>query len=1457
MYLWTLNLLIGVLASDVVRIPIKRQKGAESLKKAAIAYPKNSTDNEISFVKRSLDVDSPWHANFYSVDLEIGSPGQKVTLVLDSGSSDMIVVASENSPCFGTMQYFCSTYGTFNRSLSTSLQDLNDEYSLSYGDGTKSEGAWVKDTISLAGLTLNMTFGLANKTDSLGVFGIGLQGLEVATKEYSNFPMELKSRGIIKTNSYSIYLQSDKTEGDILFGAIDASLIDPDNFYTYPMVNRYAEYGVPNPIRSEITMQGIGIQAKDGEQITISTTKLPALLDSGSTLSYMPVIILENIVSNLGNKGITLSGNGDGSYAIPCYFSNDRETLIVIDFGGFQIDLPLNQLVETTSTPNKCTFGIKSQDSNTVILGDTFFISAYVVFNLDNYEISLSPINKNATEPKILDIVNTVPIAKLAESYHNSWTTDSSIQLGGDIFTSTSSRISSKKSGSLSSSWFTSSPVTSDLISSTSPTAVKKYSSSILDSKIVPFTSTISSSNYRDSSSSSSKITDTLLVSQTSFSSTSTVTSFTNNFSTSNTDTVSSTYNEFSSNDSYESGSTSLFSTETPSFTSSIRSTQASDSFSLSAAQNSFQITVAAISATRTTSMPNLIRQSAFTSSKTIELDEFSSQNTSVMSNDDDIPNTEAVDNIISKSFNTATTSDISFSSQNSGFRFNEDTISSTESVDAFPYDFSGIATAASNTSFNSKLTKVSVTESVLRSSTSSPIALNSNNESLVHSESKINTTVKTPTTSTTVLSSFYFSSTPTPSPSNFLHLPDTTTVMQQSIVSYATECTDTSIKITVTSSFLQDQLASSLNGSDSFRCSLLHLTISSSEPKTSSCNTNDNAAARATLPVTSSIALPLKSSSSSEKISFSPVLSSARYLNATMLSLSQPNSYTKSETYSLFSMHPEHSISTNFIGFLSSTMTTNPAVPLISSTSSGMVVSTLASVLATIDSETKQSSAQTASNITFTSTENTYIERKISATSISSSSIPSRTLVIETTVLPVDNTVRVTTTVSTKHINDDEYSSYLENPIASPSTAVNDVSSKHIPTVRYTEPATFNEAENSASAGYISDASINRNLSGISISLSSIPYNTLVIETTGFAMGTTVLVTSTDSTIPTRHISDAEYSSNLGNSRASHSTPVNAISTNDISTVAHTSPKTFNETENSASSRLPSTAMISKKSNKSKTSPTGKTSTDLRESFSSKAIKPVSPITNANSVIQVPATSLPDVYNLLSNDGAITVSNSNMDISTPKSNIRPKIESSYSIPRNTNNLASDSKNKENIPTSIENNPIYTTSVILNASLRPMESSSITHNYSARSITTTLSKIKYSNSTLPNTLYLNSTLPPNFNTDFSNSRSITTTLSKLKYLNSTLSTTNMYRNNSNSERTFSISTRPKTMYTSLSTRRANNTNNTNTPIVTTKLPKEGNRNKPFEDVELYTEDEKVAERQILDNFFKFILTWLF
>ena len=517
----------------------------------------NDTKDKTRLVARDNDyelVELTNQNSFYSVELDIGTPPQKVTVLVDTGSSDLWVTGSNNPYCstkkkdtidssfkqvnkdnsasvvesvFTEISYDttivtseatatldstastsqtidCTAYGTFDTSKSSTFESNKTEFSITYGDSTFASGTWGRDQLSLNDLNITgLSFAVANETNStVGVLGIGLPGLESTysgislssaqkSYTYNNFPMVLKNSGAIKSTAYSLFANSsDSKHGTILFGAVDHGKYAGD-LYTIPIINTLEHRGYKDPIQFQVTLQGVGTSKGDKEEnlTTLTTTKIPVLLDSGTTISYMPAELVQMLANQVGATYSPVYGY----YIMDCIQEMEQESSVIFDFGGFYLSNWLSdfQLV-TDSRSNICILGIAPQSDPTIILGDNFLANTYVVYDLDNMEISMAHAN-SSDDGEYVDIIDgSVPSALKAPGYSSTWSTYESIVSGGNMF-STASNSSTSYSVSMSHSATSSSSFKGQKIqTSTSTFSNSKSSSTISSTRISSPTSSSS-----------------------------------------------------------------------------------------------------------------------------------------------------------------------------------------------------------------------------------------------------------------------------------------------------------------------------------------------------------------------------------------------------------------------------------------------------------------------------------------------------------------------------------------------------------------------------------------------------------------------------------------------------------------------------------------------------------------------------------------------------------------------------------------------------------------------------------------------------------------------------------------------------------------------------------------------------------------------------------------------------
>ena len=162
-----------------------------------------------------------------------------------------------------------------------------------------------------------------------------------------------------------------------------------------------------------VSLTSIGFTDSTTNDSLYSGPALPALLDSGTSFTYLPDEIATAILNGIG----VAQDNNTGYNLAPCSL-NQSDANVTFGFGGLSGPLINVRLSEFLSDPytlsdgsilqingqEVCLFGIYAGGDNTsTILGDTFLRSAYVVYDLENYLIGMANTNFNPGAPDIVE----------------------------------------------------------------------------------------------------------------------------------------------------------------------------------------------------------------------------------------------------------------------------------------------------------------------------------------------------------------------------------------------------------------------------------------------------------------------------------------------------------------------------------------------------------------------------------------------------------------------------------------------------------------------------------------------------------------------------------------------------------------------------------------------------------------------------------------------------------------------------------------------------------------------------------------------------------------------------------------------------------------------------------------------------------------------------------------------
>lgn len=256
--------------------------------------------------------------------------------------------------------------------------------------------------------------GLGKKTDvPFGLIGVGYASneasRETANVVYPNLPIAMQEGGIINSVAYSLWLNDlGANTGSILFGGIDVDKY-VGNMIRVPVLPTNQQY-----VYFTVSMASLEATSPSGSDVlTSSELPLEVILDSGTTLSYLP----QDMASQVWNEVGAAYDNSLQMAVIPCSYANHAGSFSFLFAGsdGPRINVTMDELVLSLSTgaqprfsdgPHQgqtvCEFGIQNSSAAPYLLGDTFLRSAYVVYDLVNNEIGLAQTDFNSTKSNVV-----------------------------------------------------------------------------------------------------------------------------------------------------------------------------------------------------------------------------------------------------------------------------------------------------------------------------------------------------------------------------------------------------------------------------------------------------------------------------------------------------------------------------------------------------------------------------------------------------------------------------------------------------------------------------------------------------------------------------------------------------------------------------------------------------------------------------------------------------------------------------------------------------------------------------------------------------------------------------------------------------------------------------------------------------------------------------------------------
>ncbi|EFX04447.1 candidapepsin-4 precursor [Grosmannia clavigera kw1407] len=347
----------------------------------------------------------------YAIEIDVGTPTQRVPVLIDTGSDELWV----NPDCSGlsdsVAKQACLVLGQYFPSDSTTADDPKDSSLLEYGKGSANV-TYIVDSVSIPGAMRNLsmtdvTLGVAtaSKNLAIGILGVGF----TSNVEYLTVLDKLDAQNEMQSRAFSLVLgasnatdEAPASDGTIIFNGVDTRkftgpLQQLDNLSPQDGDDDRWRYFV------ELTNSTYAKKDKTNTTTTLYSSSLRVLLDSGSSYSYLPPSFIGALANTLNLTVSTTSSSTtiNGTIAIDCK-ATVPTGMVDFAFGSaLTISVPLADLIWVNG--DVCMIGIEPiGDDKIAVLGDDFLRSAYVLFDQDNQKIYMAEAANCGTHAQLL-----------------------------------------------------------------------------------------------------------------------------------------------------------------------------------------------------------------------------------------------------------------------------------------------------------------------------------------------------------------------------------------------------------------------------------------------------------------------------------------------------------------------------------------------------------------------------------------------------------------------------------------------------------------------------------------------------------------------------------------------------------------------------------------------------------------------------------------------------------------------------------------------------------------------------------------------------------------------------------------------------------------------------------------------------------------------------------------------
>jgi hypothetical protein len=313
----------------------------------------------------------------YYAYLDIGTPIQTTTVIVDTGSSKLWIDSTQENG-FQT-----------NQSITWKNPDQHDSvFEVSYSSGWSAVGIWGFDKLALDGHSIDMRVGLKLRGEApQPILGLSPSRDPAVIA----LPQRLKEEGLIQKSLYSLsadlsdtYTNRDgwtKCNGKILFGGVDHAKYT-GSLITVPMVD---------DTKLAVKLSSISLSMENDTYI-IDSKGFKVILDSGSSHGALPANPFEKLKKILNAKE-------EGNHLVfQCRNAHQIRDL-TLNFSGHIFKVPFITLYrETTDNCTSNFWKASISRDGLFTLGAVFLENLYLVFDLDDREISIGQAHYTSDE---------------------------------------------------------------------------------------------------------------------------------------------------------------------------------------------------------------------------------------------------------------------------------------------------------------------------------------------------------------------------------------------------------------------------------------------------------------------------------------------------------------------------------------------------------------------------------------------------------------------------------------------------------------------------------------------------------------------------------------------------------------------------------------------------------------------------------------------------------------------------------------------------------------------------------------------------------------------------------------------------------------------------------------------------------------------------------------------------